>query len=80
MSNTTATKVLRVIEHQMGMSKDSVKLSDNFIDDIGCDSLDSVELVMAMEEEFGIEIDEAECISSNFTVKDAITLIDSIIV
>jgi acyl carrier protein len=63
-----------VIEH---LGVDEVKVTDNasFIDDLGADSLDTVELVMAFEEEFGCEIpdDAAEKI---LTVKDAITFID----
>ena len=64
-----------VVEH---LDVDIEKVTDNasFIDDLGADSLDNVELVMAFEEEFGCEIpdDAAEKI---LTVKDAITYIDA---
>ena len=60
----------------MGVEKDKVTDSASFIDDLGSDSLDTVELVMAFEEEFGIEIpdDAAESIQ---TVGDAVNFINS---
>ena len=74
MSDTTDRVKKITIEH---LGVDEVKVTDNasFIDDLGADSLDTVELVMAFEEEFGCEIpdDAAEKI---LTVKDAITFID----
>jgi len=64
-----------VIEH-LGVDKDKVTNNASFIDDLGADSLDTVELVMAFEEEFGCEIpdDAAEKIQ---TVRDAITFINA---
>lgn len=64
-----------VIEH-LGVEEDKVTDNASFIDDLGADSLDTVELVMAFEEEFGCEIpdDAAEKIQ---TVQDAITFIDA---
>ena len=64
-----------VIEH-LGVDEDKVTDNASFIDDLGADSLDTVELVMAFEEEFGVEIpdDAAEKIQ---TVKDAITFISA---
>ena len=71
----TADRVKKIVIEHLGV--DEVKVTDNasFIDDLGADSLDTVELVMAFEEEFGCEIpdDAAEKI---LTVKDAITFID----
>ena len=63
-----------VMEH-LGVEKDKVTENSSFIDDLGADSLDTVELVMAFEEEFSIEIpdDAAESIT---TVKDAISFIE----
>ena len=60
----------------MGVGEEEVTLSASFIDDLGADSLDTVELVMAFEEEFEIEIpdEEAEKIA---TVEDAVNYIDS---
>jgi acyl carrier protein len=64
-----------VIEH-LGVEESKVSNDASFIDDLGADSLDTVELVMAFEEEFGVEIpdDAAEKI---LTIKDAIEFIDS---
>ncbi|MFH1278878.1 MAG: acyl carrier protein [Candidatus Eisenbacteria bacterium] len=64
-------KVKEIIMEQLGVGADQVTPEASFIDDLGADSLDTVELVMALEEEFNIEIpdEEAEKIT---TVKDAI--------
>ncbi len=74
MSDTTERVQKIVIEH-LGAEADKVKPEASFIDDLGADSLDTVELVMAFEEEFGIEIpdDAAETIQ---TVGDAVSFID----
>lgn len=68
-------KVKSIIVDQLGISEDDVKPEASFIDDLGADSLDIVELVMAMEEYFEIEIpdEEAENIK---TVGDAIKYIN----
>ena len=75
MSDIAASVKKIVIEH-LGVDEDKVTENASFIDDLGADSLDTVELVMAFEEEFGIEIpdDAAEKIQ---TVKDAIDFIKS---
>ena len=69
-------KVKEVIASQLGVDLEEVTPEASFVDDLGADSLDTVELVMALEEEFGIEIpdEEAEKIS---TVNDAINYIQS---
>ncbi len=69
-------KVKSIIAEQLGVGEDEVKLESSFIDDLGADSLDIVELVMAMEEEFEVEIpdEEAENIK---TVGDAINYINT---
>ena len=68
-------KVKEIIVEQLGVDADEVTAEASFTDDLGADSLDIVELVMAFEEEFGIEIpdEDAEKIS---TVKDAVNYID----
>ena len=53
-------KVKKIIEEQLGVESDRVKEEASFIDDLGADSLDIVELVMAMEEEFEIEIPDED--------------------
>jgi acyl carrier protein len=69
-------KVKEIIVDQLGVEPDQVKPEASFIDDLGADSLDTVELVMAFEEEFDLEIpdDDAAKIKS---VGDAITYIKS---
>jgi len=64
-------RVLAIVVEQLGVSKDELVPEASFVDDLGADSLDIVELVMAMEEEFDIEIpdDDAEKIQ---TIKDVI--------
>jgi acyl carrier protein len=69
-------KVKEIVAEQLGVDVEEVTAEASFIDDLGADSLDTVELVMALEEEFGIEIpdEDAEKIS---TVKDAIAYIEA---
>ena len=69
-------RVQKIVCEQLGASPEEVKLGASFIDDLGADSLDTVELVMAFEEEFEIEIpdEEAEEIA---TVKNAVDYITS---
>ena len=69
-------KVKGIIAEQLGVAEDEIKTTSSFIEDLGADSLDIVELVMAMEEEFEVEIpdEEAENIK---TVGDAINYINS---
>lgn len=69
-----ATRVKKIVVERLGVEEVKVTDTASFIDDLGADSLDTVELVMAFEEEFGIEIpdDAAEKI---LTVKDAISFI-----
>jgi acyl carrier protein len=70
-----AERVKKIVIEHLGVDEAKVSDSASFIDDLGADSLDTVELVMAFEEEFGCEIpdDAAENI---LTVKDAITFIE----
>ncbi len=70
-----AERVKKIVVEHLGVEDSKVTDNASFIDDLGADSLDTVELVMAFEEEFGIEIpdDAAEKIQ---TVKDAIDYIE----
>jgi len=72
----TAEKVKKIVVEHLGVEEAKVTNDASFIDDLGADSLDTVELVMAFEEEFGVEIpdDAAETI---LTVKNAIDYINS---
>lgn len=69
------SKVTDIVVEHLGVDADKVVEGANFIDDLGADSLDTVELVMAFEEEFGVEIpdDAAEKIA---TVGDAVKFIE----
>ena len=58
--NSTESKVKRIIEQQLGVKAEQVTPEAKFIEDLGADSLDTVELVMALEEEFGQEIPDEE--------------------
>jgi len=71
----TLEKVKKIIVEQLGVDEEEVTAKASFVDDLGADSLDTVELVMAFEEEFDIEIpdEDAEKIT---TVQDAVTYID----
>ena len=69
-------KVKNVIIEQLGVSADEVVPDASFVDDLGADSLDLVELVMVLEEEFGQEIPD-EAAEKIQTVQDAITYIQS---
>ena len=70
-----AEKVKAIVVEHLGVEADKVSDTASFIDDLGADSLDNVELVMAFEEEFGVEIpdDAAERI---LTVKDAVSFLE----
>jgi acyl carrier protein len=71
----TPDRVKKIVVEHLGVDAEKVTEEASFIDDLGADSLDIVELVMAFEEEFGVEIpdDAAEKIA---TVRDAIEYID----
>ena len=70
-----ADRVKNIVVEHLGVEADKVVAGASFIDDLGADSLDTVELVMAFEEEFGVEIpdDAAERI---LTVKDAVSFLE----
>jgi len=74
--STIEERVRKVVVEQLGVSDDQVTAEASFVDDLGADSLDTVELVMALEEEFDTEIpdDKAEGIAK---VKDAIQYIEA---
>lgn len=71
-------KVKDIIVEQLGVDADNVVPDASFIDDLGADSLDTVELIMAIEEQFDTEIPEEEA-AKIATVQDAIDLVDSIL-
>ncbi len=69
-------KVKKIIVEQLGVEAEEVTPEAKFIEDLGADSLDTVELIMALEEEFGIEIPDEDA-EKIVTVKDAIEYIKS---
>ena len=75
MEKTVERRAIEIIVEQLGVSEEEVTMEASFIDDLGADSLDLVELIMAMEEEFGIEIsdEDAEKIQ---TVQDVVNYIN----
>lgn len=68
-------RVKKIIVDQLGVEEETVTLEASFIDDLGADSLDTVELVMALEEEFGIEIPDEDAEQMQ-TVGQAIKYLD----
>ena len=68
-------RVKKIVVEHLGVEEDKVTESASFIDDLGADSLDTVELVMAFEEEFGSEISDSEA-EKILTVGDAVKFIE----
>ena len=71
----TLDKVKDIVTAQLGVERDEVTIESSFIDDLGADSLDIVELIMAFEEEFNIEIPD-EAAEKIKTVQDVVNYID----
>jgi len=76
MGNDVASRVKKIIVDHLGVDEAKVIEEASFIDDLGADSLDTVELVMAFEEEFGSEISDSEA-EKILTVGDAIKFIEN---
>jgi len=75
MSDTAEARVKEIIVDELGVEADKVTLEASFVDDLGADSLDTVELVMALEEEFGIDIPDEDAEKMR-TVGDAVAYIE----
>jgi len=71
-------RIKKIIVEQLSVSEDSITEDSRFIEDLGADSLDFVELVMAIEEEFDIEINENE-VDKLSTVGDAVNYVKSVL-
>lgn len=66
-------KVREILSKELNIPEEDIKLESNFMDDLGIDSLDLVQLVMELEEAFDITIDDAEAIK---TVQDAVSFVE----
>ena len=73
--SSTAEQVKKIVVDHLGIDESKITLESKFIEDLGADSLDTVELVMAFEENFNIEIPD-EASGTIFTVQDAINFIE----
>jgi len=73
---SVAEKVKEIIVDQLGVAADEVKPEAKFVDDLGADSLDLTELIMAMEEEFGVEIADEDA-QKILKVQDAIDYVSA---
>jgi len=69
-------KINEIVVEQLGVTSEQVKPQAKFVEDLGADSLDLTELIMAMEEEFGIEIDDEKA-QEILTVQDAIKYVQA---
>ena len=76
MEDNVASKVKKIVADHLGIDEAKVNEEASFIDDLGADSLDTVELVMAFEEEFGSEISDSEA-EKILTVGDAIKFVEN---
>jgi acyl carrier protein len=74
--STVTDRVRKIVIKQLGVKEDELKNDASFIDDLGADSLDTVELMMALEEEFETEIPDEKA-DKITTIKDAIDYIES---
>ena len=72
----TIDKVKKLISNQLNVAESSITLESKLVEDLGADSLDSVELLMAFEEEFGISIPDEEAMKMK-TVKDIVDIIET---
>ena len=72
---STFDKVKEVIVDKLGVEEDKIETNSSFVDDLGADSLDTVELIMQLEEEFGIEIPD-ESAEKMTTVQQAVDYIE----
>tara|TARA_Y100000296_G_scaffold49005_1_gene56152 strand:+ start:4444 stop:4686 length:243 start_codon:yes stop_codon:yes gene_type:complete len=76
MSADVVTRVTELVVENLGVDAEKVTETANFVDDLGADSLDTVELVMALEEEFGIEIPD-EAAEKITNVQEAVAYINA---
>jgi acyl carrier protein len=68
-------KIIEIISEQLGIEKEDITPESNFVDDLDCDSLDLVDLIMKFEDEFGVKIADEDT-AKLATVGDAVTFIE----
>jgi acyl carrier protein len=71
----TFEKIKKLLAEQLGIKTDKIKLESRILEDLGADSLDLVELLMTLEDEFGIEVSDEDAINLK-TVNDIVKIID----
>ena len=76
MSTETLNRVMEIVVDKLGVEQNKVTEKAKFIDDLGADSLDTVELIMEFEDEFGIEIPDEDA-ENILSVKEAVEYIDN---
>ena len=69
-------RVIKIVAEQLGIKENEVKFESRFVEDLGADSLDTVELIMSLEDEFSIEISDSEAENAK-TVKDVVDYIEN---
>lgn len=72
----TFEKVKTLLSNQLGLKEEKIKMESRVLEDLGADSLDVVELLMALEDEFGIEVNEDDAVKLK-TVADIVRIIDN---
>ena len=77
IDNVILEKVQEVVAEQLGISQDTIKLESNILEDLGADSLDVIEMLMTLEEEYGITIPD-EQISQVKTIGQIVDLIEKL--
>lgn len=78
VADSIASKIIEIIANQLSLRESDVKAESRFVDDLGADSLDIVELIMEMEEEFSIEIPD-EDVEQMITVNDVLKYVDQLV-
>ena len=74
---STQSKIISLTATQLGLGEDTISLDSNFMDDLGADSLDTIELVMNIEEEFDIEIPD-DAVEKLHTIKSMVNYLTSV--
>jgi acyl carrier protein len=74
---TTKKRIITIIAEHLGFNESDVSVDHNINDELGADSLDGIEIIMAIEQEFDLEISDNEAEEVGFVVKDIIAAVDA---